>query len=245
MIFDPPLIQATLLRRYKRFLADVILPSGEEVTAHCPNPGAMTGLASPGSRIWVEQVTNPKRKLKYTWRLVALPDGGFAGIDTSIPNRIVKEALLAHRLPMLSYDAMRPEVRYGQNSRIDFLLSHAAAPDHYLEVKNVHLRRRGQLAEFPDCVTARGTKHLNDLIAMKQQGFGATMLYVVQMTGPDHFAIARDIDPAYYKAWCAAQDAGVDMLCLGTDISPEGITLRPDPLPVLRDGNDYTAPTEL
>ncbi|MBB5516751.1 sugar fermentation stimulation protein A [Rubricella aquisinus] len=243
MIFDPPLIQATLLRRYKRFLADVILPSGEEVTAHCPNPGAMTGLATPGSRIWVEHVPNPKRKLKYTWRLVELPEGGFAGIDTNIPNRIVKEALVGQRISGLPHDAMRAEVRYGANSRVDFLLSTNGAPDHYVEVKNVHLRRRGQLAEFPDCVTARGTKHLHDLIAMREQGFRATMLYVVQMTGPDHFAIAADIDPAYYAAWCAAWEAGVDMLCLGTDISPDGITLRSDPVPVLRDGNAYTVPT--
>lgn len=240
MQFDPPLISATLLRRYKRFLADVILPDGTEVTAHCPNPGAMTGLAYENAKVWLQYVDNPARKLRYSWKLVSLPDGGFAGIDTSIPNRIVGEALRAHQLPIEGYDTVRPEVKYANNSRIDFLLTGNGQPDHYVEVKNVHLRRTGQLGEFPDCVTARGTKHLNDLIAMRDAGHRATMLYVVQMTGPDRFAIADDIDPKYAVAWHAAWDAGVDMVCIGTDITPNGITLNTKSIPVLRDRTDYT-----
>jgi sugar fermentation stimulation protein A len=232
MQFNPPLIRATLLRRYKRFLADMRLPDGTEITAHCPNPGAMMGLAQPGAEVWIQPATNPKRKLRYTWRLERLGNGGFAGIDTGVPNVIVKEALLAQRLqPFVAYTEIRPEQKYGTNSRIDFLLSGGGQAECYLEVKNVHLERTPGLAEFPDSVTARGAKHLRELAAVAQSGARAVMLYVVQMDGPTRLSLAKDIDPAYAAAAQDARAAGVDMMAFGTEITCDSITLS-NPIPV-------------
>lgn len=232
MRFPSPLVPARLIRRYKRFLADVRLDTGEEVTAHCPNPGSMMGLAEPGTRIWLEQNDNPKRKLDYGWRVSELPGGHFAGIDTAVPNRVVKEALLARMVPELAaYDTVRPEVRYGEKSRVDFLLSGPGLPDAWVEVKNVHLRREGDWAEFPDSVTTRGARHLRDLSAKIAEGERAVMLYLVQRTDCARLKMAADLDPAYAAAFGAAREAGVEMLCYGTTISPEGVNLA-GPLPV-------------
>jgi sugar fermentation stimulation protein A len=232
MRFQTPLQPARLVRRYKRFLADVVLEDGREVTAHCPNPGAMMGLAEPGMRIWLEPNDDPRKKLKYGWRLVELDRGHMAGIDTGVPNRIVGEALAEGRIESLSgYGTIRPEQRYGENSRIDFLLSEPGRVDAYVEVKNVHLRRDGDWAEFPDCVTARGAKHLAELARIVRGGGRAVMLYVVQRTDCARFRLAPDLDPAYARAFDAARAAGVEMICHGTGISPEGVTLS-GPLPV-------------
>ncbi len=226
MEFPTPLIPATLIRRYKRFLADVTLETGEEVTAHCPNPGAMLGLADPGMRIWLEQNDDPKKKLKYGWRLVELPDGHMAGIDTGVPNRVVGEALRAGRVPGLgAYGTIRPEQRYGSNSRIDFLLTEQGLPDAYVEVKNVHLRRDGTWAEFPDCVTDRGRKHLFDLADVAGEGARAVMLYVIQRTDCDRFRLARDLDPAYAEAFDLVQTRGVEAIAMGTEITQSRVTL--------------------
>jgi sugar fermentation stimulation protein A len=232
MRFQTPLEPARLVRRYKRFLSDVVLDDGREVTAHCPNPGAMMGLAEPGMRVWLEPNDDPRKKLKFGWRLVELDDGHMAGIDTGVPNRIVGEALAEGRIEALGgYGGIRPEQRYGENSRIDFLLSEPGRPDAYVEVKNVHLRRDGDWAEFPDCVTARGAKHLGELSRIAQGGGRAVMLYVVQRTDCGRFRLAPDLDPAYAKAFDAARAMGVEILCHGTDISPEGVSLTV-PLPV-------------
>jgi sugar fermentation stimulation protein A len=232
MRFQTSLLPARLVRRYKRFLADVLLEDGREVTAHCPNPGAMTGLAEPGMRVWLEPNDDPRKKLKFGWRLVELPGGHLAGIDTAVPNRIVAEALAEGRIGTLGgYGAIRPEQRYGENSRIDFLLSEPGRADAYVEVKNVHLRRDGDWAEFPDCVTARGAKHLVELSRIAQGGGRAVMLYVVQRTDCARFRLAPDLDPAYARAFDAARAAGVEMICQGTEISPGGVTLS-GPLPV-------------
>ncbi|NKX45183.1 DNA/RNA nuclease SfsA [Roseicyclus persicicus] len=226
MRFPTPLVPATLIRRYKRFLADIVLADGREVTAHCPNPGAMLGLAEPGARIWVEPNDDPKKKLGYGWRLVELPGGHMAGIDAGAPNRIVAEALGAGGIPALAgYGTIRPEQRYGTNSRIDFLLSEPGRPDAYVEVKNVHLRRDGDWAEFPDCVTARGAKHLAELSRIAAAGGRAVMLYLVQRTDCGRFRLAPDLDPAYAAAFDAARAAGVEMLCHGTRITAEGVWL--------------------
>ena len=227
MKFASSLIPATLLRRYKRFLSDVVLEEdGREVVAHCPNPGAMLGLADPGMRVWLEPNDDPKKKLKFGWRLVELPGGHLAGIDTAVPNRVVGEALRAGKVPGLeTYSGVRAEVKYGQNSRVDFLLTGPGLPDAYVEVKNVHLRREGDLAEFPDCVTARGAKHLEELSAMVAAGHRAVMLYLVQRTDCGRFDLARDLDPAYGAAFDRARAAGVEAIAMGTRIDREGVEI--------------------
>ena len=226
MRFASPLIRGTLVRRYKRFLADVMLEDGREVTAHCANPGAMLGLNAPGTRVWLEAMGDPRRKLGFAWRLVELEGGHFAGIDATLPNRLVAEALAEGAIPGLAgYASVRPEVRYGTRSRIDFLLSGAGRPDAWVEVKNVHLRRTGALAEFPDSVTARGTKHLRELAAVALAGQRAVMLYVVQRTDCDRFALAADLDPAYAAGFAAARAAGVEALAHATRIDRGGVRL--------------------
>ena len=231
MRFQTELVPARLTKRYKRFLADCVLEdSGQEITAHCANPGSMMGLADPGMRVWLEPNDDPRKKLKYGWRLVDHEDGHFTGVDTSLPNKALKAALLAREVPPLAeYGMVRPEVKYGQNSRIDFLLSQDGLPDLYVEVKSVTLSRQPGLAEFPDSVTKRGAKHLSELATMRAQGHRAMMLYLVQRTDCQRFTLARDIDPEYGIAFDQAQQAGVEILCIGTNISPKAIVLS-DPL---------------
>lgn len=236
MRFPTPLVPARLIRRYNRFLADAVLETGETITAHCPNPGSMMGLKAPGLRIWLEPNDDPKRKLKYGWRLVELPGGHWSGIDTAVPNRVVKEALVARAVPHLAaYGTVRPEVKYGQASRVDFLLTEPGLPDAYVEVKNVHLRRADDWAEFPDSVTTRGAKHLAELADMVAAGHRAVMLYLVQRTDCARLRMAPDLDPGYAAAFDAARAAGVEMLCHGTVIDTAGVTLGPalpvDPSP--------------
>lgn len=226
MRFQTPLVPAVLIRRYKRFLADARLEDGREVTAHCANPGSMMGLAEPGMRIWLEPNDDPKKKLKFGWRLVEHAGGHFTGVDTSVPNRALRAALEARTVPELAaYSRVRPEVAYGEGSRIDFLLQAEGLPDAYVEVKSVTLSRRPNLAEFPDSVTARGTKHLGELAAMARAGHRAVMLYLVQRTDSGRFTLAADIDPAYARGFVAARAAGVEALCYGTQISPDGVEL--------------------
>ena len=226
MQFQTPLVPARLIRRYKRFLADLELQDGQTVTAHCANPGSMMGLADEGSKIWVEPNDDPKKKLKFGWRLIEHETGHFTGVDTSLANKVIKEALTTRRVPGLDgFDTCRPEVRYGANSRIDFLLSSAGLPDTYVEVKSVTLQRQNGLAEFPDSVTARGTKHLGELQHMVKAGQRAVMLYLVQRTDCTHFDVAHDIDPAYAAAYQNARTMGVELRCFAAQISPERIDL--------------------
>ncbi len=223
MRFQTELVPATLIKRYKRFLADCRLEDGREVTAHCANPGSMMGLADPGMRIWLEPNNDPKKKLKFGWRLVEL-ETGFVGVDTSVPNKALREALTARRIDAFAdYTDVRSEVKYGTASRIDFLLSAEGLPDAYLEVKSVTLSRKPGLTEFPDSVTKRGAKHLSELTQMVQKGHRAIMLYLVQRTDSRQFAIAADIDPAYAAAYALATDAGVETFVLSTNISPQEI----------------------
>jgi sugar fermentation stimulation protein A len=229
MRFQTPLVPARLIRRYKRFLADVILDDGREVTAHCANPGSMMGLADEGMKVWLEPNDDPKKKLKYGWRLVDHENGHFTGVDTSVPNRALKAALMAGEVPGLVAPLVRPEVKYGDKSRIDFLLS-GDGPDCYVEVKSVTLCRQAGLAEFPDSVTARGLKHLGELPKIAQGGERAVMLYLVQRTDCDRVSIAADIDPAYAAGLRDAMAAGVEVMCFDCQISPEGIDVG-KPLP--------------
>jgi sugar fermentation stimulation protein A len=226
MQFQTPLVPARLIRRYKRFLADIRLEDGREVTAHCANPGSMMGLADEGMKIWVEPNDDPKKKLKYGWRLVDHENGHFTGVDTAVPNRALKAALMAGDVPeFAAYSEVMPEQKYGEKSRIDFLLRGDGLRDAYVEVKSVTLSRQAGLAEFPDSVTARGTKHLGELAAMVAQGHRAVMLYLVQRTDCQRMTLAADIDPAYAAAFQAARDAGVEVLCYDTRISPEGVDI--------------------
>lgn len=223
MNFPRPLVPGTLIRRWKRFLCEVRLDTGDVVRAHCPNPGAMLGLNEPGMRVWLEPNDDPRKKLDWGWRLAELPGGHWAGIDTSVPNRVVAEALAEGRVPGLTgHETIRPEVSYGAGSRIDFVLS-GGQPDTYVEVKNVHLRRTGDWAEFPDSVTTRGAKHLRELSAMVALGRRAVMLYLVQRTDCARVRLAADLDPAYAAEFARAQAAGVEVMALGTTISLRGV----------------------
>ncbi|WP_293441406.1 DNA/RNA nuclease SfsA [Planktotalea sp.] len=223
MRFQTDLIPARLIRRYKRFLADAQLEDGREITTHCANPGSMMGLAEEGVKIWLELNDDPKKKLKYGWRLVDHENGHFTGVDTSVPNRTLRAALEAREIAGLGdYDVVRPEVKYGKNSRIDFLLK-GGGPDTYVEVKSVTLCREPGLAEFPDSVTKRGLKHLAELSTMVAEGHRAVMLYLVQRTDCSEMTLAGDIDPAYTQAFADARDVGVEVMCLGTKITPMGV----------------------
>ena len=227
MRFQTDLIPARLIRRYKRFLADCILEDGREITAHCANPGSMMGLADEGMKVWLEPNDDPKRKPNFGWRLIEHENGHFTGVDTSVPNRALRETLEQQRIPELAaYETVRPEVKYGEKSRIDFLLTQDRLPDCYVEVKSVTLSRTVGQAEFPDSVTKRGAKHLLELSNMVAQGHRAVMLYLVQRTDCTSFTLASDIDQVYHAAYLAARDAGVETLCIGTKITAQEILIE-------------------
>lgn len=234
MIFENALQKGRLIKRYKRFLADVELPDGEIVTAHCANSGSMLGCKEPGSPVYLSPNTNPKAKLDWRWEMVDV-DGALVGINTSHPNRLAEEAIQADQIPELcGYGTLRREVKYGKNSRIDILLEdpgvEAAASQCYVEVKNVTLRV-GDQAQFPDSVTARGTKHLLELMDMVSEGHRAVMLYLVQRGDCLSFAPAEDIDPTYANTLRKAVAAGVETLCYVCDLSETGIVVQ-KPMPI-------------
>lgn len=223
MKFSTPLVGGRLVKRYKRFLADVVLEDGTETTAHCANPGSMLGLKEPGSRVWLSASDNPKRKLKYSWEVIEA-DGALVGINTAHPNKLVEEALEAGRIEGLAgYASLRREVKYGKNSRIDILLEDAQGKKTYVEVKNVHLMRQQGLAEFPDSVTARGAKHLAELADMVAEGHRAAMVFLVQRPDCDRLSLAADIDATYAAAFEAARAAGVEAYAIGCDVQLDGI----------------------
>ena len=238
MRFDHPLLEGRLVKRYKRFLADVIVQrdgSPETVTAHCANPGSMMGLADPGATVWLQPNPNPKAKLDWRWELTDC-GSSLVCINTARANQVVAEALEARTVRELSdYETVRPEVPYGEGSRVDFLLGKDGAPDAYLEVKSVTLSRDSaaahRAAEFPDARTARGTKHLNDLLQVRAAGDRAVMLFLVQRMDCSLFRPAADIDPVYAETLRRAQDGGVELLCYASDVTREGLRLG-SPLPV-------------
>ncbi len=226
MDFTQPLEKATLVRRYKRFLADVVLEAdGSETTVHCPNPGAMLGLAGPGLTVWLSRSASPTRKLPLTLELVEV-DGGLVGINTMHPNRLVAEALARDGIAEVAgYDRVRPEVKYGEKSRVDFLLERDGAPPCWLEIKNVHLMRQPGLAEFPDCVAARSARHLRELSARVAAGDRAVALFVVQRTDCDRVTAAADLDPGFAAALGDALKAGVEVLAYGCTIATDRVSL--------------------
>ena len=236
MLFPTPLRRGTLIRRYKRFLADVALESGNTVVAHCPNPGSMAGLAEPGAEVWLSPAANPKRKLQWTWELVRdAATGSLVGINTGRANAVAEEALRSGLAgPALAASTIRREVRYGDGSRVDFLLTSEDGRRCYVEVKSVTLRRSlapPHIGEFPDAVTARGTRHLRELASVCAAGDRAVLLYLVQREDCETVRVAADIDPAYATAASAAREAGVEFRALGCRISPGGIAAAA-PLPV-------------
>jgi len=236
MKFVSTLIPATLARRYKRFLADVVFESGDVTTVHVANPGAMTGLDRPLSRVWLSDSGNPQRKLPLTWELVETDLGSgpeLVGVNTGHPHQLVAEAIEAGLVPELrGYPSVRREVKYGENSRIDFLLDDPARRPCYVEIKNVHLMRKPRLAEFPDSVTERGAKHLRELAAVRASGARAVMLFVIQIPSADSFAVARDIDPVYGAEFDRARSRGVEMLAWRCDVGLGGIEIVA-PVPIV------------
>lgn len=225
MDFPQPLTRARLVRRYKRFFADVVLEDGTEITAHCPNPGAMLGLNAEGLACWVSESADPKRKLAHTLEMVEA-DGALTVVNTLHPNRLVAEALAADAIPELSgYASHRREVRYGAASRVDFLLEGPQRPAAWLEVKGVTLHRGGGLAEWPDCVSARGARHMAELAEVVRLGDRAVVLFVVQRADCDRFAVAHDLDPAFAAALRKVRAEGVEVLVYGCDVSPQQVKL--------------------
>lgn len=234
MRFEEPLVEGRLIKRYKRFLADVELPDGKVVVAHCPNTGSMSGCKTAGSRVWLSESHNPKRKLRYTWELVETAPGELAMINTARPNRQVREAIEAGVIESLKgYADIRSEVRYGsEKSRIDLHLSgHASAPDAWVEVKSVTLAGGDGQGFFPDAVTLRGQKHLRELMAQVDAGDRAVLVFCVNHTGIDRVAPADHIDPDYGALLRQAIDHGVEVLAWRAGLSPTQLTLV-DALPV-------------
>ena len=239
MKYANPLQEARFLRRYKRFMADVELADGSPVTLHCPNTGSMKNCLHPGCRVWYSDSNNPKRKYPCTWEQAEIPVlfNGIermtrAGLNTTMANGLVSELINGGLVPELSsYQDIRHEVRYGsQNSRIDLLLRHNGLPDCYVEVKSVTLAMGDGLGLFPDAVTSRGTRHLQELTGMVNAGHRAVLFFCVQHTGIDHVSVARDIDPTYADELDKALEAGVEVIAWGAEMSSETITLtRPVP----------------
>jgi sugar fermentation stimulation protein A len=231
MKFSPPLQSATLLSRYKRFLADIRLPDGSVTTIHCPNTGSMTRCVVENSACWYSVSENPKRKYPFTWEVATTPDGFLAGINSARANALVKEAIIHGVITELShYEQLRAEVKYGdENSRIDFLLQSESdgIADCFVEVKSVTLGMGNGEGLFPDAVSQRGAKHLRELMLMVSQGHRAVLVFCVQHTGIKHVAPADDIDPLYGKLLRDAVDAGVEVLVYGTTITvPEDIVIN-------------------
>lgn len=237
MHFPSPLLSGVLIKRYKRFLADILLPTNEIITIHCANTGAMTGCANPGDHVWYSTSDNPKRKLPYSWELTHTHDKYWICVNTSRANHIVKDAILANKIAQLAqYETLQSEVKYGQeNSRIDLLLSDKTHGDCYVEVKSVTLfDAKNQFGYFPDAVTTRGQKHLRELIFMAQQGKRAVVFFMVLHTGITYFSPAKHIDPIYNQLLKEAINHGVEVLCYNATISTQAITLN-QPIPVIID----------
>ena len=225
MKFSKKLLEGTFVRRYKRFFADIRLRNGREVVAHCPNPGSMKTCLLEGGRVWISKSDNPKRKLKYTWE-IAETQGEMVYVNPVGANDVVAEALATGVIgPFRDHDRIRREVRYGERSRVDFVIEKAAQTI-YLEVKNVTLRHKEHVSAFPDSVTQRGTRHLQELTSMVASGHRAALLFCGSRSLSREVQPADAIDPAYGKALRAAKEAGVEVFAYRCDVSPEGVWMR-------------------
>lgn len=227
MEFSPDLQPARLVKRYKRFLADVVTPQGEELTIHCANTGAMTGCATPGDMVWYSTSASLTRKYPHSWELTETQQGDWICVNTLRANGLVREALNAGQIAELSgYDTLLPEVKYGaENSRIDFLLQASDRCNCYIEVKSVTLLQQGK-GYFPDAVTVRGQKHLRELSQIAQSGQRAVLFFAVLHSGIEDVAPARHIDARYAELLSQARQNGVEVLCYKAQLSPEGMVLR-------------------
>ncbi|WP_202301134.1 DNA/RNA nuclease SfsA [Dryocola clanedunensis] len=232
MEFSPALQSATLIKRYKRFLADVVTPQGELLTLHCPNTGAMTGCATPGDTVWYSTSSNPKRKYAHTWEMTQTQNGDFICVNTLQANNIVKEVLTENRFSELSgYTKILSEVKYGaERSRIDFMLQADNKVNCYIEVKSVTLSEQGS-GFFPDAVSLRGQKHLRELMSVVRHGERAVLLFAVLHSAITRVSPARHIDAKYAQLLCEAQECGVEILALRAELSAVGLALT-SPLPV-------------
>ncbi len=224
MKFATPLVPATLIKRYKRFLFDATLEDGTAITGSCPNTGSMLGLTTPGSRIWLSEHDSPTRKYKHAFELIEVDDVT-VGINTGLPNKIVEEAIRQEKIePLRGYETLQREQKYGRNSRIDLLLTDADRPPAYVEVKNVHFTRQRDLAEFPDSPTQRGAKHLEELGDMVEAGNRGVMVYLVQRSDCKRLKICRDLDSNYAKAFDRAIERGVEALAVRCHITHHEIS---------------------
>ena len=227
MHFSTPLIPGTLIKRYKRFMADVQLADGSIVTAHCPNSGSMATCAEPGCPVLISEATNPDRKLKYTWEMICM-NGTWVGVNTSNPNAAVAQWIAEHKIPELDgYTSLKREVKYGigGRSRIDILLQDPSRPDCYVEIKNATMRV-DDYAAFPDAETTRGQKHLLELQHVVEQGMRGVIFFFVGRSDVQHFRPADEIDPVYGKLLRSAMHAGVDALAYRVHFTPTEITIQ-------------------
>jgi sugar fermentation stimulation protein A len=240
MIFNPPLQSATLIKRYKRFLADAITPQGETFTLHCANTGAMTGCATPGDTIWYSTSDNTKRKYAHSWELTHTQQGDWICVNTLRANTLVREAIEQNLIPELSgYSKISSEVKYGsENSRIDLLLQAENRVNCYIEVKSVTLLQQQQ-GYFPDAVTLRGQKHLRELQTVVESGQRAVLFFAVLHSGIDQVAPAHHIDARYSALLAQVQQQGVEVICYRAKLSPSGINLY-DKLPFFIDKKSST-----
>ena len=224
MKFKEKLLQGSLIKRYKRFFVDIKYKN-TIIISHCPNSGSMMGLLNKGNKVWFSKSDNPKRKLKYTLEIIQV-EKKMVGINTQIANKIVLEALNQKKIKNLAeFDNIKTEVKFSDKTRFDFLISNNKEKC-FLEVKNVTLVRRGKIAEFPDAITSRGTKHLNELITAKKKGFQSYILYLIQREDCNFFKIAEDIDEKYKFAFNVALKFGVKVLCYDCKLCDEEIKLN-------------------
>ncbi|MGB0867065.1 MAG: DNA/RNA nuclease SfsA [Granulosicoccaceae bacterium] len=225
MLFEQALQPATLIQRYKRFLADVVMPDGSEITVHTPNTGSMRGCSDAGSTVYLRDTQNPKRKYRWSWEMSTAANGALVGVSTALANALVDEAIAAGLVSDLAcYGQRKAEVKYGENSRIDWLLTDGDKPACYVEVKNVTLTE-GEVALFPDAVTTRGAKHLQELQSMVAQGARAAMVYCIQRGDVQSFRPADHIDPTYGELLREASKRGVEVYALAAEVQPTGVTL--------------------
>ena len=223
MNFENELIPGLFAKRYKRFFVDVLIDK-KIVTAHCPNTGSMQGLLIRNNKVWLTKSNDPKRKLKYTLQIIE-SNGSKVGINTHLTNKIVLDALKNNKIKNFNVVEIKAEVKFGDNTRFDFLITDSNSKK-FIEVKNVTLSRTDKLAEFPDAITSRGAKHIDELLKAKIKGYDIYLMFVIQRDDCDQFSIAKDIDPKYADLLLDAVKKKLNILCYDCKFSPKGIKLN-------------------